>query len=107
VIPLATTTVTFRTVTETEPGEGRSTVVLETGVPAHIGAPSGRETFAAGGGASTVDAVCWSDPVDVTGADQVVDESDGQVWEILAVFNRRGLGQDHTRCQLRRTEGVA
>jgi hypothetical protein len=106
VIPLATTTVTFRTVTEPEPGEGRVYTDLAANVPAHIGAPTGRETFAAGGGASTVDAVCWSRPVAVTGADQLVDDADGQVWEVLSVFQRRGLGQDHTRCQLRRTEGV-
>lgn len=102
-IPLATTTVTWRSMAEPEPGEGRTPTVLAAAVPAHIGAPNGAETA----GTEQVDAVCWSAPIDgAHHADQLVDDTTGEVWEIVAVFQRRGLGQDHTRAQLRRTTGV-
>ncbi|HEY1119888.1 MAG TPA: hypothetical protein VGE43_19390 [Acidimicrobiales bacterium] len=107
-LPLPTTTVTFWTLTEAEPGEGRSAAVLSGSVPAHIGRPTGTETMAPGGGSSTVDAVCWSTVVEgVTAGDQVENDTTGEVWEIVAVFTQRGLGLDHTRCELRATTGRA
>jgi hypothetical protein len=109
-LPLPTRTVTYRSAVEAEPGEGRTFTDLAT-VPAHIGRPSGSERMAPGGGTSTVDAVCWSELVDlpegVTAGGQVADHLTGDVWEIISVFHQRGLGLDHTRAQLRATVGVA
>lgn len=107
-MPLPTTTVTFWTLTEPEPGEGRNAAALASGIPAHIGRPAGTEQVAPGGGSSTVDAVCWSQIVEgVTAGDQVEDDTTGEVWEITALFAQRGLGLDHLRVELRATVGRA
>lgn len=108
-LPLPTTTVTYRAAVETEPGEGRTFTDVAT-VPAHIGRPGASDRQAPGGGTSTVDAVCWSTAVTLPSgfADggQVVDLN-GDTWEVVAVFTQRGLGLDHTRTQLRATTGRA
>lgn len=105
-LPLPTTTVTFYAMAEPEPGEGRTASPIASGVPAHIGSASGSERIAAGGGASRVDAVCWSELVEnIPPTGIVVNDETGDEWEIVAVFNQRGLGLDHTRTQLRATSG--
>jgi hypothetical protein len=108
VIPVATTTVTVWTLTDTEPGDAPTLTLLVQGVPAHIGQPKGSERWAPGGGTSRVDAVCWCALTpEVTATGRVVDDTTAEVWEILAVAHRRGLGLDHTRIDLRATTGRA
>lgn len=107
-LPLPTTTVSFWTGAETEPGDARTFTLLTQGVPAHIGRPTGSERLAPGGGASNVDAVCWARlTTGVTATGKVVDDTTGDTWEIVAVFHQRGLGLDHTRVDLRATTGRA
>lgn len=106
-VPLATTTITWQSGTETEPGEGRSFTTLATAVRAHIGSPSGRDQLRPGGGREVVEAVCDCDPV--AGAarfDRVVDANTGVAWDVVWVDQREGLGLDHTHAGLVRTTGA-
>lgn len=101
-ITLATTTVTHQAASEPEPGEGRTFTDTATGVPATIGSPSGADRLAPGGGSEVIDAVLNCDPIDAGHRDRILDENTGEVWEVVWVQNRRGLGLDHTRAGLKR-----
>lgn len=101
-IPLATTTVTVEAGTEAEPGEGRTTVPVATGVRAVIGSPSGSERYAPGGGTSRVTDVLNCDPCPelVDNTFVVVDESTGIRYEVEWVRHRQGFGLEHTKAGL-------
>jgi hypothetical protein len=104
-IPLATTTVTASTATETEPGEGRTVAVLASGVRAVIAAPSGAEVAGPGGGSERLDAVLVADPIeDLTHKDLIVD-AEGNEFEVRWVAQRVGFGINHTRAGLTRLTG--
>lgn len=106
-IPLATTTITHKRATETEPGEGRTFTTIASRVRAVIGSPSGREALLAGGGRESVDAVLVSDQLDdAAHTDTITDETSGDVWEIVWLQDREGLGLAHTKAGLRRVAGV-
>lgn len=101
-IPLATTTITVEATTEAEPGEGRTTATVATGVRAVIGSPSGAERYAPGGGTSRITHTLNADPCPelVDNTFVVVDELTGQRFEVEWVQHRNGLGLDHTKAGL-------
>jgi hypothetical protein len=107
VIAVATTTVTVRTVTEAEPGEGRTVSATARNVRAHFSAVSGGESTRPGGGQSTLSGTALLDPCTVAHTDQLVDENTGEVWEVLSARLHRGVGLDHVRCEVERIEGYA
>lgn len=107
-IPLATTTVTVKRVTEPEPGETRTVSTLKTGVPAHIGSPQGSRTREPGGGKQVLDLQLWCEPV--TGMDDtclVVDEQTAETYELDWLHTRRGLGLDHVVAGVKQVRGAA
>jgi hypothetical protein len=105
-IPVSTTTVTARRVSEPEPGEGQSVALLARGVRAVISTPTGTEQAAPGGGSEQIDAVLIADPIaGLAHTDRVVDDADGSSYEVAWVTSRRGLGVDHTRAGLVRVTG--
>lgn len=101
-LPLSTTTITVQSTVEAEPGEGRTTATVATGVRAVIGSPSGRERPAPGGGTSRITHTLDADPVPelADGTCLVVDEADGRTFEVEWVTHRVGLGLDHTKAGL-------
>ena len=105
-VPIATTTVAVYAMAEAEPGEGRTRTLRAT-VPGHISAPTGNEVQAPGGGASTVDAVVLCDPVTGMAHTDQVETAEGDIYEVLWVRQRRGLGLDHMQAGCRRVTGVA
>ena len=105
-IAVATTTVTVRTITEDEPGEGRTVTSTARHVRAHFSAVSGSESTSPGGGQSTLSGTALLDPCTVAHTDQLVDENTGEVWEVQATRLNRGVGLDHVRCEVKRIEGV-
>ena len=100
-LPVATTTVTVLTHAQADPYEAESWLPVSSGTRAVIGAPSGREGRASGS-AETVDAVLHADPVELDHGQRVEDERTGDVWDVVWVQDRRGLGLDHVRAGLRR-----
>lgn len=104
-IPASTTTFTVRTLTESEPGEGR-TITATAQVAGTLSSPSGGEVWQAGGGSETVDAVIICDPATIAHTDQLVDDTTGDVWEVSWVRKRIGLGLDHMRLGVNRVTGV-
>lgn len=105
-IPVATTTIRVDQGTETEPGEGLSWTSTAFGIRAHIGTPTGNDQLRAGGGRETIDAVLHADSVSLAHTDRVYDETTGEVWQVVWVQPRQGLGLDHTHAGLRRVTGV-
>lgn len=105
-VALSTTTIAVLSGAELEPGEGRTFTTTATGVAATIGSPSGRDQLLAGGGREVVDAVLNCDPITAEHTDRIEDLGTGEVWEIVWVQNRPGLGLDHTRAGLKRVSGV-
>lgn len=103
-VPLATGTFTIRTLTESEPGEGR-TVTATAVVRGVFSSPTGSEVWQAGGGQETVDAVVVCDPATIAHTDQLVDDETGDVWEVAWVRKRYGLGLDHMRVGVNRVTG--
>lgn len=101
-IPLATTTITVRAMTESEPGEGRTGEVVATGVRAVIGSPTGRETYAPGGGTSRVTDILNADPTPALADNtcQIIDDTTGVVYEVEWVRQRGGFGLEHTKAGL-------
>jgi hypothetical protein len=101
-IPVATTTITVRSATESEPGDGRTLTAVATGVRAVIGSPTGAEVYEPGGGTSTVTDVLNCDPCPELADNtcQVVDDTTGAVYEVVWVAHRNGFGLDHTRAGL-------
>jgi hypothetical protein len=104
-IAVSTTTITHRTGAETEPGEGRTFTTAQSRVRATIGSPTGKDLLAAGGGREVIDAVLNCDPITASHYDRIVDDDTAEVWEIVWVQNRNGLGLDHTRAGLKRVAG--
>lgn len=99
-IPVFTTTVTVRRPDpDADPYEGRTAPVVQTGVPAHIGSPSGAE-LAIGGQQSRVTDVLLTDPADIRHTDHILDETTGDEYRIEWVRQRQGLALDHTKAGL-------
>ena len=105
-IAVATTTVTVRTITEAEPGEGRTVASTARNVRAHFSAVSGGESTTPGGGSSTLSGTALLDPCTVAHTDQLVDENTGEVWEVQTARLHRGVGLDHMRCAVKLVTGV-
>lgn len=106
---LSTTTITVRR----PDGDGDpydvqvAETVTATGVPAHIGSPTGGDTRA-GGEREVVDATLILDPSPaLTLRDEVDDETTGETWQVVWVRQRHGLGIDHQRAGLRSVKGAA
>jgi hypothetical protein len=104
---LTTTTVTIEERSVSEPYEAPSWTASSSGVPAHIGEPSGAERII-GGSQENIDAVLLAEagtPVWYTS--RILDEVTGERFEIVWVQDRQGLGLDHVKAGLRRTTGLA
>lgn len=102
-IPLATTTVAVADRAVPEPYEGATITVRAVGVPAHISSPSGAER-AGSAGLERIDAVLLCDTTAAHG-DRVTDEVTGTVYRVAWLFDRTGLGLDHTKAGLVATSG--
>lgn len=102
-VPLATTTITVssRTVADDPYDSTPTPATVATGVAAHISSPSGRETVR-GGSQEVIDKVLAADPVALTHTHRVTDDVTGDVYEVVWVDQRVGLGLDHTVAGLRR-----
>lgn len=105
-IPLSTTTITVSRSDQDGTKDRRSTLTWSTlyaGVRAVIGSPSGVETVAAGS-AETVGWRLDADPMPLMRhADRVTDDVTGDVYEVVWVRQRYGLGLAHTVAELRQT----
>lgn len=104
---LTTTTVTIEERSVTEPYEAPLWTASTTGVPAHIGDPSGAERIV-GGSQENIDAVLLAEagtPIFYTS--RIVDDVTGDRFEVVWVQDRQGLGLDHVKAGLRRTTGLA
>lgn len=107
-IPLSTTRFTVHNMVETEPGEGRTPVVLHRNVHGHVSSPRGLGVTQAGGGRAEVDAVILCDrSVAVPITARFTDETTGEAWEVVWCDARRGLGMDHLVVGVNRVVGVA
>lgn len=104
-VPIPTTVIAVYAMVEAEPGEGR-TRSLRASVPGHVSAPRGSEAQAPGGGAETVDAVILCDPVDGMAHTDQCETSEGDVYEVVWVRRRVGLGLDHMQAGCRRITGT-
>lgn len=107
-LPLLTTRsvlVEIQATLDGDPSDSRAlpwhTVV--SGLPCHISAPSGREV---GTGSQRIDAVLLG-PRDtqIQRSSRVTDPDTGEVWMVLWVEQRTGLGLDHQKAGLRRING--
>jgi len=104
-LPLATTTITVkRPAAGGDPYEAASVSTVVSGVRAHIGSPSGRERIV-GGSKETLDAGLDCDVCDIAHTDSVTDATTGEVFEVVWVQRRVGLGLDHMEGGLRRVSG--
>lgn len=102
-----TTTITVRRPGTAEPHEGNGTpTTVASGVPAHIGAPSGSERRDGASQESITDQLS-AEPVALLHTDIVVDDVTGATFEVVWVQQRIGLGLDHTVAGLRRVSGIA
>lgn len=101
-VPFSTTTVTVESVSEPEPGEGRTFSTVASKVRAHVSTPTGREALVPGGGRARTDAVLLCDPVTLEHTDRVTDETTGEAWEVAWVQARNGLGLDHMKAGINR-----
>jgi hypothetical protein len=107
-IPLATTTISVRrpdTSGTVEAFEPETLALVASGVRANIGTVRGGDE-SVGRDLAIVEATLTCDPVEMANHDVVVDERTSQVWEVLWVQGRTGLGLNHTAAGLRRTEGA-
>lgn len=115
-IPLATTTISVLRLTaaqladpydneSVDSGPASGFNVVQTGIRAHISAPSGREQVA-GGEQADVAFKLAADPCDLDHADRVKDESTGHVFLVDWAFLRTAMGLDHVTAQLRRVSGL-
>lgn len=105
-IPLSTTTITVRQPGAHEPYETPTWTILAAGVRAHISAAAGLEREA-GGTLTDLVSPFGCDLVDGMDATcQVVDDTTGEVYEVVTVEARRGLGLDRMSGQLRRVGPV-
>jgi hypothetical protein len=107
-LPLTTTTVTISSPEGSgDPTDAPVVTVVSSAVPAVIGSPSGTEAVA-GGQQETVDAVLHVNPeVDLTHLFLVEDESTGELWQVVWVRERTGLGLGHRIAGLRRVKGAS
>jgi hypothetical protein len=105
---VSTTTVTItRRNGAGDPYETGTTTTVATGVPAHIGAPTGSDTRL-GGEREMVDAALVIDPTPALAhVDDVLDESTGEQWQVVWVRQREGFDLDHQRAGLRAVKGAA
>lgn len=101
-IPLATTTITVRTVDDAgaDPTDAPTVSTRASGAPAHIGSPNGNDQVLAGE-QETVDAALQTD-TQVGRLDLIDDETTGETWAVVWARFRTGLGLDHWRAGLRR-----
>lgn len=108
-LPLTSTTITVRRVTEaaTDPTDAPTVATVATGVPAVISSPAGTD-LVNGGSRELVDAVLLVNPGDdLRRTDFVDDEITGDSWRIAWLRKRTGLGLDHLRGGLQRVTGAA
>lgn len=104
---MATTTVTLQDRSATEPYEAPTWTTAASGVAAHIGQPSGQERFV-GGSQEALDAVLLAEAgTEVEHTQRVVDDITGDTFEVVWVQDRQGLGLDHVKAGLRRTQGLS
>jgi hypothetical protein len=90
-----------------DPYEAAAMTTVASGVAAHVSAPSGRD-MSIGGDKEVIDAVGYLPAgTDIGHSDFVTDEATGEVFEVVWVYPRRGLGLDHVHCGLRAVEGAA
>jgi hypothetical protein len=105
VIPLSTTSVRIdRPTSGGDPYDTATLSVVVAATPAHISAPSGRETQT-GGQQETVDAVLLCAVADLSHYDLVTDLATDETWSVVWVRHRRGLGLDHMHAGLRAVHG--
>lgn len=107
-LPLLTTRtvlVEIPTSLDGDPTDGAVTSwqTVISGLPCHISGPSGREV---GTGSQQIDAVLLG-PRDtqIARSNRVTDPATGEVWMVLWVEQRTGLGLDHQKAGLRRING--
>lgn len=116
-VPLATTTIAVLRLPDGTPEEGddwpdpydeqlTERETIESGVRAHISAPSGQEQVA-GGEQSVVRFSLACDPIDLRHTDWVLDEGTNVVYSVVWAAARRGLGLEHTAAGLQLVEGAA
>lgn len=108
-IPFSTTTVAVRRSDQDGTLDLTDTLTwtdVRTGVRAVIGNPAGSE-IQAGGSQSAVMLRLNCDPIaDLDHADRIVDETTGQVYEVLWAVQRGGLGLEHTVAGLQIVEDL-
>lgn len=106
-LPLATTTVTVvEQATSGDPYETATSTTVATGVRAVIGSPTGVDARV-GGDQEVVEAAGELDGTYATRTCRLVDEHTGDVWQVVWVRNRVGLGLDHQRVGLVAVQGGA
>lgn len=107
-LPLTTTSVSIMSPEGAgDPTDAPVITMVASGVPAVIGSPSGTEAVA-GGQQETVDAVLHVNPdVDLTHLFLVSDELTGELWQVVWVRERTGLGLGHRIAGLRRVKGAS
>lgn len=105
-IPYATTTIrVWRPDPDTEPyEEPLPPVMVAENIRAHISTSSGRDHPL--GDVEVVQYRLSADPVDIEHRDQVEDERTGEVFDVVWVRRRVGLGMDHVQAGLRRVDGM-
>lgn len=101
---LPTTTVTVADASTPEPFETTTYTARASGVAAHISGPSGSERAGSDGG-ERIDAVLLCDTT-VERGDRVTDAATADVYRVLWVQKRTGLGLNHTKAGLVRATGA-
>lgn len=109
-IPLNTTTITVRRSVFTGDEDPYDTppepTDIATGIRAVISATSGNDLIAGRSTQETVSFGVRCDPTDLEAGDQVVDDTSGEVFEVMWAHTTVGLELDHTTGELRRVTGV-
>lgn len=112
-IPLHTTTIAVLSPPQAEEGEWPDPYDEQpareesaSGVRAHISSPAGSEQII-GGEQEVVMFRLSCDPVTLTHRDWVEDEQTGDVYQVVWVMQRKGLGLDHVEAGLRTVRGEA
>lgn len=100
---LPTTTVTVADASTPEPFETTTYTARASAVAAHISSPSGSERAGSDGG-ERIDAVLLCDTT-VERGDRVTDAATTDVYRVLWVQKRTGLGLNHTKAGLVRADG--
>lgn len=108
-LPITTTTVTVeRRVGTADKWEPETPAVIYTAIPATIGPVTASDVQTSGGDQQAVDAVLHTNLQHVVGRlDTVTDLLTGDVYEVAWAYSRRGLGLDHWRAGLKRTDGIS